>query len=152
MAHDLTEADRAEKSGASHRALLALILPLCLVLSACVSAGPSAISALNIDKTTTSSITPLSADSEMMSDEKLISELAGGLDETNLATPTPWSNPQTGSAGVISQVSVLRDGDKTCRLFETTRHAFDGVALYSGRICRRPDGGWDLVGFERAGG
>ena len=151
MATDLTEGDKREKSAMACRALLALALPMCLALSGCMGAGRSAVSALSIDKTTTAAITPLSADSEIMSDEMVIRELVGGLGQDDLSDPKPWSNALTGSAGVISDFTVLADGDRICRLFQTTRHGFDGVALFNGRVCRRPDGGWDLVGLDRAG-
>jgi len=150
---DLTEADNREKSRTLRRALLALAsaLPLCLALSGCMGSGSSAVSALSLDPLTTSAITPLSAESEIMSDETVIRDLVGGLDENELSGSRPWSNALTGSAGVVSNFTTLTDGAKTCRLFQTTRHSFDGVALFNGQACRRPDGGWDLVNLDRAG-
>ena len=150
MINDLTEADIGEKGARIRRALLAL--PACLALSACMSSGSSAVSALSLDKTTTAAITPLSAEGEIQSDETVIRDVVGGLDRSELKDPRPWSNALTGSAGVISNFTTLADGDQLCRLFQTTRHGFDGVALYNGRVCRRPDGGWDLVSLERADG
>ncbi|MBC7285217.1 RT0821/Lpp0805 family surface protein [Hoeflea sp.] len=151
MAIDLTEADKVEKGGTLCRALLALVIPACLALSGCMGAGSSGVSALSLDQTTTGAITPLSADSEIMSDETVIRELVGGLGQTDLSEPRPWSNPLTGSAGVISSLKTVTDGARTCRLFQTTRHGYDGVGLFDGRACRRPDGDWDLVSLERAG-
>ncbi len=134
------------------RALLALALPMCLVLSACMGGGSSAVSALAVDETTTASIVPLSAEGEILSDETFIRDLVGGLSEADLSTAQTWSNTLTGSAGVISNISTLSDGAKTCRLFQTTRHSFDGVMLLNGQACRRPDGGWDLVTLDQARG
>lgn len=150
VAIDLTEADKREKGGTRCRALLALAIPACLALSGCMGAGSSAVSALSIDKTTTGAILPLSADSEILSDETVIRDLVGGLEHTELGGPRPWSNSLTGSAGVISNLQTVNDGARTCRLFQTTRHGYDGVALFNGRACRRPDGGWDLVSLDRA--
>lgn len=147
---DLTEAINREKSGTVRCAVLALALPACLVLSSCMGAGSSAVSALALDETTTASIAPLSAESEIMSDETVIRDLVGNLGRYELATSQPWSNSLTGSAGVISNLSTLTEGARTCRLFQTTRHSFDGVALFNGRVCSRPDGGWDLVSLDRA--
>tara|TARA_R110002020_G_scaffold136630_9_gene304675 strand:+ start:13552 stop:14010 length:459 start_codon:yes stop_codon:yes gene_type:complete len=147
---DLTEANKVEKGGTVYRALLALALPVCLALSGCTSTGSSAESALSLDTTTTGAISPLSADSEIMSDEIVIRDMVGGLSQDELTDPQPWSNALTGSAGVISNFTTLTDGAQTCRLFQTTRHGFDGVALMNGRVCRRPDGGWDLVSLDRA--
>ncbi|MCY0094154.1 RT0821/Lpp0805 family surface protein [Hoeflea ulvae] len=151
MTPDLTEADRREKGHTARRALLALALPFCLALTGCMSSGSSAVSALSVDQMTTAAITPLSADSEIMSDEMVIRDLVGGLEQGRMHDPLPWSNALTGSAGVMSRIETVSDGTRACREFETTRHGFDGVALYDGRVCRRPDGGWDLISFERAG-
>ncbi|WP_179759051.1 RT0821/Lpp0805 family surface protein [Hoeflea halophila] len=110
------------------------------------------MSALVIDETTTAAITPLSADSEILSDETVIRDLVANLSADELVVSRPWSNTLTGSAGVVSNFTTQTDGVRTCRLFQTTRHSFDGVALFNGRVCRRPDGGWDLVSLDRASG
>jgi len=149
---DLAEAINREKSRKVRLAFLALALPACLVLSACMGGGSSAVSALEIDKITTGAISPLSAESEIMSDETVIRDLVGELSQEELAVSQPWSNSLTGSAGVISNFTSLSDGATTCRLFQTTRHSFDGVLLLNGRVCRRPDGGWDLISLDRANG
>ncbi|WP_340160042.1 RT0821/Lpp0805 family surface protein [uncultured Hoeflea sp.] len=152
MEPDLTEAIDREKTRTVRRALLALALPACLALAGCMGGGSSAMSALAIDDMTTAAITPLSAESEILSDETVIRDLVGSLSEDELVVSQPWSNSLTGSAGVVSNFTTLSDGARTCRLFQTTRHSFDGVALFNGRVCRRPDGGWDMVSLDRAGG
>lgn len=151
MENDLTEVDNQEKAGPFWRGCLALTLSASLTLSGCMSAGSSAVSALSIDPQTTSAILPLSAESEILSDETVIRDMVGGLSPEELSAPLPWSNTLTGSAGVISSFTTLTDGAKTCRLFQTTRHSFDGVALFDGRTCQRSDGGWDLVNLNRTG-
>ena len=152
MKLDLTEATNREKSRKFRPAFLVLALSACIGLSSCMGGGSSAVSALSIDEITTASISPLSAEGEIMSDEMVIRDLVGELSQEELAVSQPWANSLTGSAGVISNFEILTDGAKTCRLFQTTRHSFDGVALLKGRICRRPDGGWDLVRLDRANG
>lgn len=152
MASDLTEADRAEKRAMARRALLALAMPLALLASGCMRTNGDAASALALDPVTTSAIAPLSAESEIMSDETVVRDLVAGLSSDALSGPHPWSNKLTGSAGVITDLAVLTDGGKTCRLFQSTRHGFDGVALFDGRVCQRPEGGWQLVSFERSDG
>lgn len=147
---DLAEATNREKSRKVRLAFSALALTACVGLSACMGGGSSAVAALEIDKMTTSAISPLSAESEIMSDETVIRDLVGGLGPEELANSQPWSNSLTGSAGVISNFTALNDGGRTCRLFQTTRHSYDGVTLLNGRVCRRPDGGWDLVNLDRA--
>ncbi|KGF67728.1 hypothetical protein LL06_20505 [Hoeflea sp. BAL378] len=128
---------------------MALAVTLCL--SGCMSSGSSAVSALTVDTATTGAISPLSADSEIMSDETVIRDIVGALGQNELAAPRPWSNTLTGSAGVISGLTQSTEAGRSCRAFQTTRHGFDGVALFNGRVCRRPDGGWDLVSLDRAG-
>mgnify|MGYP003666141265 CR=1 FL=1 len=152
MKLDVTEATNREKSGTARRAFLVLAMSACLGLSACMGGGSSAVSALAIDEITTASISPLSAEGEIMSDEMVIRDLVGDLSQEELALSQPWSNSLTGSAGVISNFEIMTDGEKTCRLFQTTRHSFDGVALLNGQVCRRPDGGWDLISLDRADG
>ncbi|SOE17677.1 outer membrane surface antigen [Hoeflea halophila] len=152
MKPDLTEAIEREKTRTAPRAVMALALPVCLALSGCMGGGSSAMSALVIDETTTAAITPLSADSEILSDETVIRDLVANLSADELVVSRPWSNTLTGSAGVVSNFTTQTDGVRTCRLFQTTRHSFDGVALFNGRVCRRPDGGWDLVSLDRASG
>ncbi|MGJ8571783.1 MAG: RT0821/Lpp0805 family surface protein [Hoeflea sp.] len=149
---DLTNVIDGEKTRKLRRASSALVLAACLGLSACMGGGSSAVSALGIDNTTTAAITPLSAESEILSDETLIRDLVGNLGEDELIGSQPWSNSLTGSAGVVSNFTTLTDGKKSCRLFQTTRHSFDGVGLLNGRVCRRPDGGWDLVSLDRTSG
>ncbi|MCY0150520.1 RT0821/Lpp0805 family surface protein [Hoeflea sp. G2-23] len=151
MANDLTDADRAEKARHRRRALLALMLPILLGASGCMRSGRDAVSALSLDPMTTGSIAPLSADSEIMSDETVIGDLLGELTEDQLINPHPWSNALTGSAGVISDIVSQNDGATSCRVFQTTRHGFDGVALFNGRVCRLTTGAWGMDSFERAG-
>ena len=152
LEYGLTKVIDREKTRKLRRAVLALALSTCFGLSACMGGGSSALSALAIDKTTTGAITPLSAESEILSDETVIRDLVGNLSQDELVVSQPWSNSLTGSAGVVSNFTTLTDGDKTCRLFQTTRHSFDGVALLNGRVCRRPDGGWDLVSLDHPNG
>lgn len=151
MADDLTEAYRSGKSRIVHRALLALVLPFALFAGGCMGTGQgSAVSALSIDPLTTSTVAPLSAEAEIMSDETVVRDTTGSLSASELAGAHPWSNALTGSAGVITDIAKVSEGSRNCRRFQTTRHAFDGVALFDGKVCQRPDSGWDLVTFERS--
>ena len=149
---DLTEATVSGKSRTYRRAVLALLVPGVMSLTGCIGARDNAASALRIDPVTTSSVPPLSADSEIMSDETVVRDLAGSLDSSRLAGLHPWSNPLTGSAGVISNLEARQEDAKSCRRFGTARHAFDGVSLFDGKICRQTDGSWTTVSFEPADG
>jgi hypothetical protein len=151
LVNDLADADRPEKGRNRGRAFLALALPILLVVTGCMRSGRDAVSALSLDPMTTGSITPLSADSEIMADETAIRDLLGGLGDDQLSGLHPWSNTLTGSAGVISDIARLDDSARSCRVFQTTRHGFDGVALFNGRVCRLKNGDWGMDSFERAG-
>ena len=77
-----------------------------------MGAGSSAVSALSVDQMTTAAISPLSADSEIMSDETVIRDLVAGLTPVELNDPRPWSNSLTGSAGVVSDLTTVTEGAK----------------------------------------
>ncbi|MEQ8481650.1 MAG: RT0821/Lpp0805 family surface protein [Hoeflea sp.] len=140
------------KSRRTRRALLALLVPLLVSLTGCVSSRDNAASVLMIDPVTTSSVPPLSAESEIMSDETVVRDLAGSLAPSRLAGLHPWSNPLTGSAGVISGLQAQSGDPGPCRQFMTTRHAFDGVSLFDGKICMQAGGSWKVISFEPADG
>lgn len=59
----------------------------------------------------------------------------------------PWANPATGSVGVISYVEEVQAASRTCRRFETSRHSYDGIALFVGETCRAPGTVWQLMSF-----
>jgi len=59
----------------------------------------------------------------------------------------PWANPATGSAGVISYVEEVRADSRTCRKFETSRHSYDGIALFIGETCHAPGKDWTVTYF-----
>ena len=144
---DLTEAPEFEKGGAQ-RSLAALALVLCLVVvSGCMRSHSDPAVALGIDPAPTGSITPLSADADLLSDEPVIAAAIAGASDNR---PLPWSNPDTGAAGVISELADAAQTGGDCKSFRTTRHGFDGIALYKGRACRLTDGQWHLQSFTRA--
>jgi hypothetical protein len=146
---DLTEAPEFGK-GFARRLLTALALVLCLVaLTGCMRSHADPAVALRVDPATTSSITPLSADADLLSDEPVIAGVISGASD---GRPLPWSNPDTGAAGVITEVTAAAQAGVDCKTFRTTRHGFDGIALYKGRACRLGDGQWHLQSFSRADG
>jgi hypothetical protein len=59
----------------------------------------------------------------------------------------PWANPATGSAGVISDIEEVEAAGRTCRRFETSRHSYEGIALFVGETCRAPGRNWQIVSF-----
>ncbi len=141
---------RARQSRRPARATLRPAAGLLLALLAMTATGcahTDPLAALSVDPVTTATIMPLSADANMLADEAAI---ADALSEGAFTEPLPWSNPSTGSSGVISAVANAADGG--CRDFRTTRHAFDGIALFEGRACPAASGGLRIDRFGRTEG
>jgi 17 kDa outer membrane surface antigen len=77
---------------------------------------------------------------------------ASSIDITKLGdSPSPWANPYTGSAGVISNISETRSGDIICRDFMTTRHSYSGIDSFRGKTCLTGSGQWTLLNFDKQG-
>ncbi|MEM8541500.1 MAG: RT0821/Lpp0805 family surface protein [Pseudomonadota bacterium] len=53
-----------------------------------------------------------------------------------------WANQATGSSGVITNIQQRAEAGQTCRSFEATRNAYDGIVLYIGDICLDKGSGW----------
>lgn len=127
---------------------LLLLVP---ALAGCLYRGDSAMDVLALDPVTTSSITPVatpvSVGAELQSDEKAIER---SLASMALDTPLPWANPQTGSNGVITSFSESPGNGMPCRNFRTTRHAYDGIAIFAGRVCQTPGMKWQVTRLQRA--
>ncbi len=58
------------------------------------------------------------------------------------AQSMPWANQATGSSGVISNIEQRVEAGQTCRSFNATRNAYDGILLYKGDICLDKRSGW----------
>lgn len=54
----------------------------------------------------------------------------------------PWANQATGSTGVITNIVQRNEGGQTCRSFDASRNAYDGVTLYQGDVCLDQRTGW----------
>lgn len=138
------------------------ILVMTAGLGGCVVAGPSVEDTL-LDPTITGSTTtqpeedPASSDSDAVSDRRIVRNAVSAADiDTGSdngagkgAGRYAWSNPETGSSGVITTLSQERQGDNICRSFETSRQRFDGIALYQGRACAVGAGEWALIEFTK---
>ena len=53
-----------------------------------------------------------------------------------------WANQATGSSGAITNIQQRTEAGQTCRSFEATRHAYDGIMLYEGDVCLDKGSGW----------
>ncbi|MBO0902631.1 RT0821/Lpp0805 family surface protein [Jiella sonneratiae] len=126
------------------------VLALSAGLGGCVVAGPSVEDTL-LDPTITGSVKPVEtpADADVDSDRRIVRNAVSSADLDKGAGRYAWSNPETGSSGVITALDQQRDGESICRSFETSRQRFDGIALYQGRACSAGAGEWALVEFAR---
>lgn len=85
-----------------------------------------------------------------MSDEATVRNAVTSVDLAKMAdTPVPWANAATGSAGVVSTIKEARNSGHVCRDFTTTRHSYEGIAMFSGQACLTGSGDWLLTAFDR---
>jgi surface antigen len=85
-----------------------------------------------------------------MSDEATVRNAVTSVDLAKMAdTPVPWANAATGSAGVVSTIKEARNAGHVCREFTTTRHSYEGIAMFSGQACLTGKGDWLLTAFDR---
>jgi surface antigen len=105
------------------------------------------------DRTTTGSVRPAIAASATValadpSDwETIRRALATALDSGN-ASEIDWSNPDTGSFGVVTASTA--SGSADCRPFDTTMSDVRGVRRYSGEVCKMTNGRWALRSIRPA--
>ncbi|MBO0662855.1 hypothetical protein LQ948_09205 [Jiella sp. MQZ9-1] len=128
------------------------VLAVFLGVQGCVVAGPTIEQTLSLDQTVTGSIAtpPTKADTVTESDRMIVRNAVSSADIASGSRRFAWSNPETGSSGVISDLNQFRDGENICRNFETSRQRFDGIALYRGRACTAGAGQWALLEFAKS--
>jgi outer membrane surface antigen len=143
---DLAEAQKLEKRG-GHRGFAPFVVLACaLSLSGCMNTLSNPVAALSVDRTTTTASVPERApEAETLSDEATIAT-AVGLARPGL--PYPWSNSVTGAAGVVTDIADSYATGRQCRTFKTSRHGFEGIALYTGSACADSQGLWVLESFQ----
>ncbi|SMF46239.1 outer membrane surface antigen [Xaviernesmea oryzae] len=85
-----------------------------------------------------------------LSDETTVRNAVTSADLERLGNASlPWANTATGSAGVVSQIREARNEGHICRDFMTTRHSYEGIAMFSGQACLTNSGDWMLTAFDR---
>lgn len=125
------------------------VLLCCLIaLQSCVVVNPKpALKAVDTSVVTGSLpanvLSPVNngalADQKIIRDQVVAAALGGRVE---------WANSQTGSRGVITSIAESRDNGHACRSFQTTREAFDGIMMYSGKTCEISDGIWAMHTFD----
>lgn len=123
------------------------LFALVLMLGGCVAGGDTAEQASTPVYTGSIPVSP--AKPENVADRDLVraAVAASGAVEAGRAG-IPWANAATGTTGVITQIVETETGGETCRSFETSRHGYEGIAMYVGEACGAPGGAWRLIEFR----
>ncbi|MDF2369483.1 MAG: RT0821/Lpp0805 family surface protein [Rhizobiaceae bacterium] len=61
----------------------------------------------------------------------------------------PWFNSENGNSGTVSFIREESSVGKVCRDFIVSKHSYDGIAQYTGEICRtRMTKSWTLNALD----
>jgi surface antigen len=126
------------------RAVVASLLAL--MAAGCTVSGKSLADAAPDQKIVTGSVAPdaPTPDQQDFASDRLI--VQGTVSTVSLAeitrTDLSWSNPDTGSSGVVTRIAEATKSGVMCRTFQTTRLAFNGIGIFDGEICRASGGQW----------
>ncbi|TWF57221.1 RT0821/Lpp0805 family surface protein [Neorhizobium alkalisoli] len=122
----------------------------CLLLSGCTSSMDLFSSADKVDRSISTGTVPKVKSGDAQSDETTVRNAVTSADLAKVGgNPLPWANSATGSAGVVSTIREDRGQGHVCRAFTTTRHSYEGVAMFSGQACMTDKGDWLLTAFDR---
>ena len=104
-----------------------------------------------VDRSISTGTVPSQANSGVaLSDEATVRNAVTSVDLTKIGSNSvPWANTATGSAGVVSSIREARNEGHVCRDFTTTRHSYEGIAMFSGQACLTGSGDWLLTAFDR---
>lgn len=106
----------------------------------------------SVDKSISTSTINGPKSNEALSDEMTVRNAVTSADVAKLSgSPIPWANASTGSAGVINSIQEEAKSGHVCRLFNTTRHSYQGIANFEGTACLTGNGNWQLLSFQEAG-
>lgn len=132
-------------------AIVAVAVAMPLV--ACTSSLDVFNGSEKVDRSISTGTIPRPARSETsLSDEATVRNAVTSVDLAKAgANPLPWANTATGSAGVVSAIREDHDQGRVCRAFRTTRHSYEGIAVFSGQACMTGSGDWTLTAFDKQG-
>ena len=123
------------------------------VLSGCMGSSFDLMdSSPKVDRSISTSTIPRGKPVDSRSDEATVQNAVSSADLEKLgASPLPWANATTGSAGVVTTIKEEKSDGLTCRQFQTTRHSYEGIANFVGRTCILNNGSWQLLAFDSKG-
>ncbi len=78
----------------------------------------------------------------MVDEDTIRNAVTSAGDDAVSAGTLTWSNPSTGSSGVVSNLRQRKISGQICRSFTATRQSYDGVTLYHGDLCLDRRTGW----------
>jgi len=103
-----------------------------------------------VDRISTGAVQSKPSPGAAVSDEVTVRNAVTSADLSKTAnSPLPWANTATGSAGVVSSIREDKAQGHVCRAFTTTRHSYEGIAMFSGQACLGNTGDWMLTAFDR---
>jgi hypothetical protein len=143
--------DQTKRCCAESKAVL-LIACLTLPLAGCTS-SLDMFGSDKVDRSIATGTVPGKPQSETsLSDEMTVRNAVSSADLGKMGdTPLPWANTATGSAGVVSAIREDNAQGRVCRAFRTTRHSYEGIAVFAGQTCMTGRGDWMLTAFDKQG-
>lgn len=123
---------------------------IAICATSCTSSLDLFGSASKVDRSIATGTVPRTGSETVLSDETTVRNAVTSIDLMKLGSaPVPWANAATGSAGVVSAIREERKPGGVCRDFTTTRHSYEGIAMFSGQACLTGRGDWLLTAFDR---
>jgi hypothetical protein len=103
-----------------------------------------------VDRMSTGTVPSKAHSGATLSDEVTVRNAVTSADLNKVGSASvPWANTSTGSAGVVSSIREDKGQGRVCRAFTTTRHSYEGIAMFSGQACMTDQGDWLLTAFDR---
>lgn len=145
---DIAKSNERKKGGSLGKSRLLIVLAATLPISGCFG-GSMDLFGSDVDRSiSTNTVAPKNT-AEGRSDELTVQNAVSSADLSRTASPLPWANATTGSAGVVTAIEEQKSNGVVCRNFSTTRHSYEGIANFSGKTCTAGSGQWQLMSFSR---
>lgn len=145
---DIAKSNERKKGGSLGKSRLLIVLAATLPISGCFG-GSMDLFGSDVDRSISTNTVAAKNTAEGRSDELTVQNAVSSADLSRTASPLPWANATTGSAGVVTAIEEQKSNGVVCRNFSTTRHSYEGIANFSGKTCTAGSGRWQLMSFSR---
>jgi surface antigen len=145
---DIAKSNERKKGGSLGKSRLLIVLAATLPISGCFG-GSMDLFGSDVDRSISTNTVAAKNTAEGRSDELTVQNAVSSADLSRTASPLPWANATTGSAGVVTAIEEQKSNGVVCRNFSTTRHSYEGIANFSGKTCTAGSGQWQLMSFSR---